>query len=59
MSYLQLQWETKEQHILKCKIASDNEAVTWDSCDQNHNNELQKTVEKLMNTVKNFYFCSY
>lgn len=42
----------KEQHILKCKIAIENETMNiLDFSDQNHNNNLDKKVEQLMNTV--------
>jgi len=55
-----VQWETKEQHILKCKISNENETVnTWNSYDQNHNNDLEEKVNKLMNMVKYFYFNIY
>jgi hypothetical protein len=50
-----MQWESKEQHILKCKIVSENEAGgAWDSCNQdhqNHNDELEQKVEKLILVV--------
>lgn len=46
-----MQWESKEQHILKCKIVNENQAeIVWDSCNQDHqnyNNELEQKVEKL------------
>lgn len=51
-----MQWESKEQHILKCKMVSANDAgSTWDSCDlnhQNHNDNLEQKVEKLIVVVK-------
>lgn len=47
-----MQWETKEQHILKCKIFNENETVnTWNSYDQNHNNDLEQKVDRLMKVV--------
>lgn len=55
-----MQWESKEQHILKCKIISENEpGNTWDSCDQNHqnyNHDLEQKVEKLITVVKYFFY---
>lgn len=34
---------------------NENEAIdTWNSCDQNQNNELEKKIEKLVNVVKYF-----
>lgn len=53
----QIQWESKEQHILKCKIVNENDTIdNWNPCDQNQNNELEKKVEQLAKVVKYFYY---
>lgn len=55
--FLQIQWESKEQHILKCKIGNEIEVNnTWDSFNPNHKTEIEQKIEHLMNVVKYLYF---